>query len=156
MPRPKTIETIATYRKAFHRYHILEEFEAGLELKGPEVKSIRNRKVSLDGSFARLEGGEVFLYNMHIAPYHFNTLDPLDPTRTRKLLLRRKEIKRLIGRMTGKRLTLVPLEVHFRRGWAKVKLGLAQGKAGPDRRQAIRKREADREMARGLRRRLKG
>lgn len=151
MPRPKTVETVATHRKALHRYEILETFEAGLELKGPEVKSLRAKNASLEGSFARLEGGEVYLYNLHISPYAFNTLEALDPTRTRKLLLHHSEIKRLIGRMTGKRLTLVPLELYFKRGWAKVRLALAQGKAGPDRREEIKKRETDREVARELR-----
>jgi SsrA-binding protein len=149
----KEFEPIAENRRAIHKYEILETFEAGLELKGAEVKSIRNRDVSLEGSFGRVQGDEIYLFNMHVAPYAYNTLTVLDPTRTRKLLLKRKEINRLLGRMTGKKLTLVPLEIYLRRGWVKVKLGLGSGKAGPDRREEIKKRETDREVARELRER---
>lgn len=149
-PKPE-FETIATNRRALMKYHVEESFEAGLELKGPEVKSIRNRQVSLEGSFARVEREEVFVYNMHVAPYAYNTVEALDPYRTRRLLLKRQEIKRLIGRTTGKKITLVPLEVYLKRGWVKVRLALATGKAGPDRREEIKKRETDREVARELR-----
>ena len=155
MPKPKGNETVATNRRALYRFEILETYEAGLSLMGPEVKSLRNKKASMEGSFARLERDEVFLYNLHIDPYIYNTLEPLEPRRTRKLLLHRKEIKRLLGRMTGKRLTLVPLELYFKRGWAKVRLALARGKLGKDRREDIRKRDTEREISRALRSRQK-
>jgi SsrA-binding protein len=149
----KEFEPVAENRRAHHKFEILETFEAGVELKGAEVKSIRKKDVSLEGSFGRIDGDEIFLHNMHVAPYAFNTLTVLDPTRTRKLLLKRKEINRLLGRLTGKKLTIVPLEIYLRRGWVKVKIGLAAAKAGPDRRQEIKKRESDREVARELRER---
>jgi SsrA-binding protein len=139
---------VATYRKAWHHYEILEEFEAGLSLKGPEVKSLREGKVSMDGSFARVEGEELFLHNLHIPPYKNNTIEDIPPTRTRKMLMRRREIEKLLGRQQVKGLSLIPLEIYFKRGWAKVRLALAKGKRGPDKRESIKKREASREMER--------
>jgi SsrA-binding protein len=149
--RTKEFESIALNRRALHKYEILETFEAGLELKGAEVKSIRNRDVNLEGSFGLVEGDEIYLHNMHVAPYIFNTVEAIEPTRRRRLLLKRKEINRLLGRMTGKKLTLVPLEIYLKHGWVKLKLALASGKAGPDRREEIKKRESDREVSRELR-----
>lgn len=139
---------VATNRKAHYRFEILETFEAGMALLGPEVKSLRSGKAHLEGSFARLENGEPFLYNFHIPPYAFSRIDPPDPHRTRKLLLKGGEIKRLIGLTQSKGATLVPLEIYFRRGWAKVLLGLAKGKKGPDRREEIKKRDQARELRR--------
>lgn len=141
----------ATNRKAFHRFHILETFEAGLSLKGPEVKSLRNGKGTLEGSFGRIEGEEIWLYGFHIAPYAFATIEPPDPSRKRKLLLHRQEIKKIMGHLTLKGHTLIPLEVYFnQKGWAKVLLGLAAPKKGPDRREEIKKRDLEREMAKQI------
>jgi SsrA-binding protein len=152
-PKGPEVETISTNRKALMRYHILDTFEAGVELKGPEVKSLRNKQANIEAAYARLDNEEVMIYNLHIAPYIFNTAEPLDPVRTRRLLLHKAEIKRIGNRMTGKRLTLVPLEIYFKHGWAKVRLGIAESKAAPDRREEIKKRESDREVSRALRHR---
>lgn len=146
---------VASNRKARMRYDILEVLEAGLSLRGPEVKSLRDRKVSFEGSFARVEGREAFLHNLHIPPYAQNTLEPLDPLRTRRLLLKRKEIDKLASKLRTKGLTLVPLEVYFLRGWAKVALGLGKGKKGPDRRDDLRKRDVERELGRSFRGKFK-
>ena len=143
-------------RKARHDYHVLETYEAGLALQGPEVKSLRGGKASLQDSFARVENGEVFLYNMHITPYSYTHHESLNPTRTRKLLLHRQEIKKLTGRVQEKGFTLVPLEVFFnKKGIAKVSLALAKGKLAPDRRQDIKKRDIERETRREFRARTK-
>ncbi len=143
-------------RKARHDYHILETYEAGIALKGPEVKSLRNGKASLQDSFARVEKGEVLLYNMHINPYAFTHHTDLSPTRSRKLLLHAQEIKKLTGRVQEKGLTLVPLEVFFNgKGIAKVSLALAKGKLAPDRRDDIKKRDLEREARRDYRARTK-
>jgi len=141
---------VATNRKARHLYDILEVFEAGLSLKGPEAKSLRAGRASFEGSFARIDGGEAYLHNLHISPYAQNTSEDLPALRTRKLLLKRREIDRLAARLRGKGLTLVPLEVYFLRNWAKVALGLGRGRRGPDRREAIRKREVQRELGRSF------
>ncbi len=138
--------SVATNRRAHHHYHILESLEAGLVLKGPEVKSMRAGQVSLDQGFALLERGELNLYGLYIAPYKLNTGTPLEPTRTRRLLVKRGELERLRGQLQGKGLTLIPLELYFKRGWAKVALGLAKGKRGPDKRESIKKRDLEREM----------
>jgi SsrA-binding protein len=136
---------VATNRRAWHKYHIQETFEAGLSLLGPEVKSLRDGKASLDQAFARVMGSEVFLINFHIPPYPMSRME-LDPTRSRKLLLHTREINKLMGLTQTKGVTLVPLEVYFKRGWAKVSLGVAKAKLGPDRREEIKKRDLAREM----------
>ncbi len=143
-------------RKARHDYHILETYEAGLALRGPEVKSLRAGKANLQDSFARIEKGELFLYNMHIAPYTYTHHEELSPTRTRKLLLHRQEIKKLEGSVQEKGYTLVPLEVFFNKsGIAKVNLALAKGKLAPDRREDIKKRDLQREAQREYRAKTK-
>ncbi len=147
---------VATNRRASHNFHILETFEAGISLQGPEVKSLRLKQASLDQGFARVDNGEVFLHGLHIAPYAFNTLQSLDPLRTRKLLLKQKEIRRICGRNTVKGLALIPLEIYFRRGWAKVLVAIARGKQGPDKRDTIKRRDTTREMQRDFREKYKG
>ena len=143
-------KTVATNRKARHDYEILETMEAGLVLKGPEVKSLRAGKVAFQDAFARVAGAEVWLYNLHISPYEQANRFNEDPLRTRKLLLGRHEIRRLIGKVEEKGLTLVPLELHFRRGYAKVTIGLARGRNTHDKREKLKKaaqeRDARREM----------
>ncbi|MEK7743836.1 MAG: SsrA-binding protein SmpB [Elusimicrobiota bacterium] len=136
------------------QYEVFEVLEAGLSLKGPEVKSLRAGKAVLEGSFARVEGEEAFLHNMHIAPYAQNTTEEIAPLRTRKLLLRRRELHRLIGRQT-KGLTLIPLELYFKNGWAKISLALAKGKRGPDKRKDLRDKDLSREMQRSFKGKFK-
>jgi SsrA-binding protein len=144
--------TVARNKRARHDYHILETWEAGLVLSGTEVKSLRQGKGSLVDAYATVRDGEVFLLNMHIAPYEQGNQFNHDPTRTRKLLLHRKEIRRLIGGVERQGLTLVPLELFFNpRGKAKVTLALAKGKKQHDKRADARRREDEREMARAAR-----
>jgi SsrA-binding protein len=145
--------SVARNPKATHDYHILETWEAGLVLTGTEVKSLRSGKASIKEGFARIANGEVFLEGVNITPYEQGNRYNHDPVRSRKLLLRRREIERLIGAVEQKGLTLVPLELYFRNGVAKVTLALGRGKKQHDRRDDIRRREADREMARAMSRR---
>ncbi|MFN2432024.1 MAG: SsrA-binding protein SmpB [Gemmatimonadota bacterium] len=141
---------VARNRKAFHDYEILETFEAGLVLVGPEVKSIRNGRVNLKDGFAAIERGELWLHNVHISPYEAANRHNVEPTRARKVLLHRGQLRRLVGKAAEKGLTIVPLDVHFSRGFAKVTLGLARGKRQFDKRESLRRRELDREMERAV------
>ena len=136
---------IAENRKALHDYHVLETFEAGVQLLGTEVKGIREGKANLRDSYARVEKGEVWLYNVHINPYSHRGYVDHDPRRRRKLLLHAQEIRKLVGKTTEKGLTLVPLRMYFLRGRVKVALSLVRGKQLHDKRETIRKREVDRE-----------
>ncbi len=143
-------------RKARHDYHVLETYEAGIALQGPEVKSLRLGKASLQDSFARIDKGEIFLHHMHINPYTFTHHTELSPTRTRKLLLHAQEIKKLTGRVQEKGFTLVPLEVFFNKnGIAKVSLALAKGKLAPDKRESLKTKDLEREARRDFRARTK-
>jgi len=144
-------EAIVTNRKARRDYFILETFEAGIELKGSEVKSIRAGKASLAESFAKVEGNEIFLYHMHVSPYKYTAEKEQDSLRPKKLLLHRKEIDYLIVQISQKRLALIPLKVYFKRGLAKAELGIAKGKKQYDKREAIKHKEAQRAMARAKR-----
>lgn len=144
---------VATNRKARHDYHIEETFEVGIALQGTEVKSMRAGKMSLQDSFARIEGDEVILHNAHIAPYAHGNRWNHEPTRTRKLLLHRSEIRRLIGKTREQGITLIPLKAYFTpHGYAKIELALARGKRQWDKREAIAKRETQREVSRSLKR----
>jgi SsrA-binding protein len=137
---------VATHRKARQYYEIIDVIEAGLQLRGPEVKSLRKGQCSLDGCFGRPDGGALWLENFYIPPYTFATnIEPLDPRRKRKLLLHKAELGKLEGKLTTKGLTLIPLEVYFKNGWAKVSLGVAKGKTGADRRDDLRKKDARRD-----------
>ena len=140
----------ATNRKARFDYSILESLETGIELKGTEVKSLRTGQASLNDSFARVENGEIFVYNMHIAPYAFGNYANPDPLRPRKLLLHKNQIRRLIGEIATKKLTLIPLKLYFKNGLVKVELSLAKGKKMYDKREAIKKRDSDKELRRAL------
>ena len=144
-------ETVATNREARHNYHILESFEAGIALQGAEVKSLRDKKANLKDSFARIEDDELFLYNMHISPYPQAGRFAPDPKRRRKLLLHKTEIKRLLGELTQKGLTLIPLKVYFTRGNAKAEIALVKGKKLYDKREDIKKRDSDRDLRREVR-----
>jgi SsrA-binding protein len=136
---------IASNKKAHHEYFILEKFEAGLVLAGTEVKSAREGRVNLKESYALVRDGEAILVGCHISPYSHGNRENHDPTRTRKLLLHRAEIRKLIGKTQEKGLTLVPLRVYLKRGLVKVELGLARGKQLHDKRESERRKEADRE-----------
>jgi SsrA-binding protein len=141
---------VAQNRKARHEYHVLDTWETGIVLQGTEVKALREGKANLADAFARVDGGEMWLYNMHISPYEQGNRFNHDPLRPRKLLLHRNEIRKLIGQVEQKGLTLVPLDVHFSRGKAKVKLALVRGKQLHDKRDTIRERDQQREIQRGL------
>ncbi len=141
---------ITVNRKAYHDYHIQESFEAGIVLKGSEIKSIREGKVNLSDAYARPENGELWLYNCHIASYDAASYNAHEPIRPRKLLLHRKEIDILAGKVMQKSLTLVPLKLYIKHGVAKVELGVAKGKKVYDKREAIARRDAEREMDRAL------
>jgi SsrA-binding protein len=143
--REKAQTSIAENRKAFHDYHLLETFEAGIVLLGTEVKAIREGRVNLRDSFARVEGGEVFLYNVNISPYSHRGYADHEPLRRRKLLLHRDEIRKLIGKTVEKGMTLVPVRLYYKNGRVKVAVSLAKGKKEFDKRETIKRREADRE-----------
>ncbi|ARM31251.1 SsrA-binding protein SmpB [Prosthecochloris sp. HL-130-GSB] len=146
--KPQYVTTLLN-RKARHEYIILDTIIAGIELQGSEVKSIRLGKASLNESYAIIQKGEVWLENMQITPYKHNTLEQLDPKRSRKLLLNKREIMKLQSRLHEKGLTLVPLKAFFNsRGMLKVELGLAKGKKLYDKRESMKKREADRQLQR--------
>lgn len=148
--------TIATNRKARHDYTVLETLEAGLALQGTEVKSLRAGRASLVDGFATIDQGEVWLHGVHIPEYDQGSWTNHEPRRVRKLLLHRGEIERLIGKTRESGLTLVPLALYFTQGKAKVELALARGKRSYDKRQDLARRDADREIARAVGRRLKG
>lgn len=142
---------LVTNRKARHDYHILETYEAGIALAGTEVKSLRQGKGNLKDSFARIEGGEIFIYNMHISPYEQGNIYNKDPVRPRKLLMKKREILRLFGLVKEKGLTLIPLKLYLNeRGLVKVELAVAKGKARYDKREDIKQRDAGREMQRAF------
>jgi SsrA-binding protein len=143
--REKAQTNIAENRKAFHDFHILETFEAGIVLLGTEVKAIREGRVNLRDSFARVEDGEVFLYNVNISPYSHRGYANHEPLRRRKLLLHREEIRKLIGKTVEKGMTLVPVRLYYKSGRVKVAVSLAKGKKDYDKRETIKRREADRE-----------
>ncbi|MQA91154.1 MAG: SsrA-binding protein SmpB [Gemmatimonas sp.] len=140
---------IVSNRKARHEYQVLDTWEAGLVLLGTEVKSLRQGKANLQDAFARFDRGELWLHNLHISPYEQGNQFNHDPLRPRKLLLNRRELRKLVGQVEQKGLTLVPLDLHFRRGVAKVNLALARGKKLHDKREDVKRRDAEREIARG-------
>jgi SsrA-binding protein len=140
---------IATNRKAHRDYEVLESLECGIELKGSEVKSLRAAKINLNDSFARFEGPEIFLYNAHISHYAQASYLNVDPDRHRKLLLHKKQIERVNGKLTQKGLTLIPLKIYFNaRGFAKIELGLCKGKKIYDKRESVKRRETDKLLRR--------
>ena len=155
MPKDAPAAIFATNHKARRDYDILESFEAGIELKGTEVKSIRQHRVSIDDSFARIDEGQLFLYNMHISPYEQGGRWNAEPIRVRKLLMHRRQIDRLDGQLTQKRLTLVPLRLYQQHGLVKVELALGKGRRLFEKRDRIRERETERELQRATRTRQK-
>ena len=152
-PTPPVI--FATNHKARRDYDILESYETGIELKGTEIKSIRAHRVSIDDSFARIDEGQLLLYNMHISPYAQGGRFNVEPIRVRRLLMHRRQIDRLAGLLTQKRLTLVPLRLYQQHGLVKVELGLGRGRRVFEKRDRIRERETDREIQRAVRTRQK-
>ena len=143
-------KVIGRNRKARHEYQILDTFEAGIVLKGPEVKSVRAGKVSFQDAHARIERGEVWLHSLHISPYEPATRWNEDPLRPRKLLLNRHEIRRLIGKVDERGLTLVPLDIYLKRGMVKVTLALGRGRKLHDKREKLKKQTQDREARRAM------
>ncbi|MFZ5649867.1 MAG: SsrA-binding protein SmpB [Bacillota bacterium] len=141
-------KTVTVNRRARHEYHIIESFEAGIELSGTEVKSLRAGKANLQDSYARVENGDLLLYNMHISPYDQGNRFNHEPKRTRRLLMHKFEIMRLLGKVREKGFSLIPLKIYFKNGWAKVELALARGKKLYDRREDMAERDAKREMER--------
>lgn len=150
------VKVVATNRRARRNYTILDTFEAGLVLRGSEVKSLREGKMELKDSYAHIQRGEAWLVGAHIAPYDFAHEGGHDPERERKLLLHRRQIDRIAGSLAEKGLTLVPLQVYFKNGKAKIELGLAKGKATVDKRRDLRDKEHQREMERATSRRYRG
>ena len=153
--KPQEKVSIARNRRARFDYHLLDTFEAGLVLTGTEVKALRDGKANIGDAYGVVRDAEIFLLNAHIAPYERGGYVNHEPARTRKLLLHRREIRRLIGAVEREGLTLVPLELYFRKGVAKVALALAKGKKVHDKRDTERQRDAEREMARAQRRRTR-
>ena len=145
MSREKTEEPIADNRKAGHDYHFLETFEAGLVLAGTEVKAIREGRANLRDSYCKMEGREAYLLNVHIGQYSHGGSASHDPLRPRKLLLNRSELNKLLGKTTEKGLTIVPIKMYFKNGRVKVAIALAKGKKTYDKRETIKRREAERE-----------
>ena len=147
-----TFKLVANNKKAYHDYFIEEKYEAGLALHGTEVKSLRLGKCSIKEAFIKIEQGEVFVYGMHVSPYEKGNIFNKDPLRVKKLLLHRQEIRRMSGRIAEKGYTLVPLQVYFKNGLAKVEIGLAKGKKLYDKRQDIAKKDQRREAEKELKR----
>ncbi len=147
--------TITTNRAARHEYFVLETYEAGIELFGTEIKSIRNGAVNLKESWADIQNGEVFVNGMHISPYEMGNIFNRDPFRVRKLLLHKKEINKLTGRIKQEGLTLIPLSLYFKNQYVKVELGLCKGKKLYDKRDSIAKRDAKRDIDRAMKERYR-
>lgn len=141
---------LAQNKKARHDYHILETYEAGIVLTGTEIKSVRASRINLKDGFAQIKNNEAWLMNVHISPYEQGNQFNHDPLRNRKLLLHKKEIKQLVGQTANKGITIVPLKVYLKNGFAKVLIGLAQGKHDYDKRETIKRRDQEREIRRTL------
>ena len=145
------LQTVARNKKAYHDYFVLESFEAGIELFGTEVKSVRQGKVNLKDAWCSIERGEIYVNGMHISPYEFGNIFNRDPMRKRRLLMHKREINRLYGQLKQQGLTLIPLSAYFNRGRLKIQVGLCKGKKNYDKRESIARKDAEREAARELR-----
>lgn len=150
MSKDEGRKVVARNRKARHEFEILDTVEAGMELKGPEVKSLRAGQVAFQDAFARVEKGEVWLYSLHISPYEQANRANVDPVRPRRLLLNRREIRQLAAKTDEKGLTLVPLDIYFSRGYAKLTLGVARGRKLHDKRDVMKRRVQEREAQRAM------
>lgn len=153
MAEKQTSNTVAQNKKAYHDYFVLETYEAGIELVGTEVKSLRQGKCNLKDAWCNIDNGEIFVNGMHISPYEHGNIFNRDPMRTRKLLMHKKEIMRLFGTTKQDGLTLIPLSVYFKKGRAKVSVGLCKGKKLYDKRDVAAKKEAQRNIERGMKER---
>lgn len=151
----EAMKLVANNKKAYHDYFIEEKYEAGIVLHGTEVKSMRMGKCSVKEAFVKIENGEMFIYGMHVSPYEKGNIFNKDPLRVRKLLLHKQEINKLAGKMAEKGFTIVPLQVYFKDGLAKVEVGLAKGKKNYDKRQDIAKKDQKREAEKELKTKLK-
>lgn len=147
-PEDTKEKVVVTNRKALHDYFVVSTYETGIVLKGTEVKSLRQGSANLQDGYAVMRNGEVWLVGMHISPFEKGNINNHDPKRDRKLLLHKEEIRRLIGKISEKGLTLVPLKVYFKKNIVKIELGLARGKKAYDKREAIKKRETERQLRR--------
>ncbi|MBO7681164.1 MAG: SsrA-binding protein SmpB [Clostridia bacterium] len=145
------LQTVARNKKAYHDYFVLDSFEAGIELFGTEVKSVRQGKVNLKDAWCSIEKGEIYVNGMHISPYEFGNIFNRDPMRKRRLLMHKREINRLYGQLKQQGLTLIPLSAYFNRGRLKIQVGLCKGKKNYDKRESIARKDAEREAARELR-----
>lgn len=146
MAKAKNILLVAKNKKAFYDYEISETYEAGISLLGYEVKSLRQKDASLEGSFVKIDNGQAYVYGLYIKPYKFHTLGAVDPLRVRKLLLKSVEIKRLENTVRTKGISLIALEIYFKSGWAKLKIGLCRGKKLFDKRQTLKDKDIKREL----------
>jgi SsrA-binding protein len=146
------MEIVSTNKKARFNYEIIEKIEAGISLKGTEVKSVRNKNVSIGESYAQIKDNEVFLHNLHISPYEQGNRENHDPIRVRKLLLHKQEIKKLVSKIQLKGLSLVPLSIYLKKGKIKIELAVGRGKRLVDKRESLKKRAVDREIARVVKR----
>jgi len=146
------MEIVSTNKKARFNYEIIEKIEAGISLKGTEVKSVRNKNVSIGESYAQIKNNEVFLHNLHISPYEQGNRENHDPIRVRKLLLHKQEIKKLVSKIQLKGLSLVPLSIYLKKGRIKIELAVGRGKRLVDKRESLKKRAVDREIARVVKR----
>ena len=141
---------MATHHKALRDYFILEKIEAGIELRGPEVKSIRGNRFSLNEAYATIDNGQIILHQLHINPYEHARMEVCNPTRPRRLLLHRQEISRLLGQTSRRGFALIPLKLYFKKGFAKIELALARGKQDEDKRETLRRKTAEREAERAI------
>ncbi len=153
---PTAPTTLASNRRASHDYFFLEKFEAGVELSGAEVKSVKDCRVSLQEAYAQVERGQAWIHGLHIQPYEHSRQPDYQPARARRLLMHRAEIDRLLGEVSQKGLTLIPIRLYIKRGWIKLELALAKGKQTVDKRETLRRKEADREAARAMSARRRG
>jgi SsrA-binding protein len=151
MPDEKPIRNLATNRKALHDYFVTEKVETGVVLTGTEIKSVRDGRINLQDSYAKIENGEIWMFNAHISPYSFGSTENVEPMRKRKLLMHKEEIRRLDRKVREKGFTLIPLRVYIKGNRAKVEIALARGKHTYDKREALAERDASREIARALR-----
>ncbi len=153
--KDNALETVARNKKAFHDYFVLESYEAGIELFGTEVKSVRQGKLNLKDAYCSIDGGELFVNGMHISPYDHGNIFNRDPMRKRRLLMHKKEINKLFGEVQQQGMALIPLSAYFKKGRLKIQVGLCKGKKLYDKRESIARRDADREARRELRDRNK-
>lgn len=148
------LQTVANNKKAFHDYFVIESLEAGIELFGTEVKSIRNGRINLKDAWCSIDGGEIFVRGMHISPYDHGNIFNRDPLRVRKLLLHKREINRLYGLMKQQGYTLIPLSAYFKKGRLKIQVGLCKGKKNYDKREDMARKSAKRDMERAVKERM--